>query len=146
MDGSSRRGSTDLPFALTEDTGDGERDPITCDVSSCPLDMTLTVYHDKWRAGRIVIPEFHRDYVWDQSRASKLIESFLLGLPVPRVFLYGERVGDKLLVIDGQQRILVGGPVPAGPLRRRRVPLAKRCTQVGRQVPFRNCRNMIKYD
>lgn len=53
-----------------------------------------------------MIPEFQRRYVWDQKRASKLIESFLLGLPVPGVFLYKIRSSNKLSIIDGQQRIL----------------------------------------
>jgi hypothetical protein len=53
-----------------------------------------------------MIPPFQRSYVWDQVKASKLIESFLLGLHVPGVFLYKERETNKLQVIDGQQRIL----------------------------------------
>jgi len=43
--------------------------------------------------------------VWKQIQASKLIESFLIGLPVPAVFLYTERRTQKFLVIDGQQRL-----------------------------------------
>ena len=62
----------------------------------------LKFYKDKWNTGQLVIPKFQRSYVWDQIRASKLVESFLLGLPVPGVFLYT----DELLLIDGQQRIL----------------------------------------
>ncbi len=38
-------------------------------------------------------------------QASKLIESFLVGLPVPSVFLYSERKSQHFLVIDGQQRL-----------------------------------------
>lgn len=44
-------------------------------------------------------------YVWDRIKASKLVESFLLGLPVPGTFLYKERVKAGYLIIDGQQRI-----------------------------------------
>lgn len=43
--------------------------------------------------------------MWDRGRASKLIESLILGLPVPQVFLY-EMDRDKFLVIDGQQRLM----------------------------------------
>src|SRR5690606_38523425 len=52
-----------------------------------------------------VIPPFQRNYVWDVVKASRLIESFLLGLPVPGVFLYKEKKTNRLQVIDGQQRI-----------------------------------------
>ncbi len=51
------------------------------------------------------IPGFQRNYVWDIKRASKLIESLLLGLPVPQVFLY-EEGPNRFLVIDGQQRLM----------------------------------------
>lgn len=51
------------------------------------------------------IPDFQRHYVWDIKRASKLIESLLIGLPIPQVFLY-ERDRNEFLVIDGQQRLM----------------------------------------
>ena len=82
------------------------KDTISYEISSYPSDMTLQVYQGKWKAEQLLIPEFQREYVWDRTRASKLIESFLLGLPVPGVFLYKARSTNKLLVIDGQQRIL----------------------------------------
>ena len=41
----------------------------------------------------------------DMKRASKLIESIILGLPVPQIFLY-EREKNNFYVIDGQQRLL----------------------------------------
>lgn len=51
------------------------------------------------------IPDFQRNYVWDIKRASKLIESLLIGLPIPQVFLY-EKGRNEFLVIDGQQRLM----------------------------------------
>ena len=55
--------------------------------------------------GDILIPQFQRDYVWTQKEASKFVESLLLGLPVPGVFMAREADTNKLLVIDGQQRL-----------------------------------------
>lgn len=75
-------------------------------ITSYPADLTLKGYLDKAVAEQLIIPDFQRKYVWDQKRASKLIESFLLGLPVPGVFLYKIRGSNKLSIIDGQQRIL----------------------------------------
>lgn len=74
-------------------------------ILSFPADFTLKGFHDKFRSDEIVIPPFQRQYVWNLDRASKLIESFLLGLPVPGVFLYREKKSQKLIVIDGQQRL-----------------------------------------
>lgn len=90
----------------TEESEEQEQDVLSYQISSYPADITLKGYLDKWNEGQIEIPEFQRSYVWDQVKASKLIESFLLGLPVPGVFLYKDRKTNKLAVIDGQQRIL----------------------------------------
>jgi uncharacterized protein with ParB-like and HNH nuclease domain len=37
---------------------------------------------DDYRAGRIVIPEFQRDYVWKKSKAPLLIDSLYRGFPI----------------------------------------------------------------
>ena len=89
------------------DTGNAENesDDLYFEIMNYPADITLKGYKDQWDNKQLTIPSFQRQYIWDQSRASKLIESFLLGLIVPTVFLYKERQGSEHLVIDGQQRI-----------------------------------------
>lgn len=67
--------------------------------------MTLELLANKLDNGDIEIPDFQRSHVWNVQKASKLIESFLLGLPVPQIFLYLEPETKKLLVVDGQQRL-----------------------------------------
>ncbi len=83
---------------------DYESAPPTYEINTYPADFTLEVLYTKWNAGDIEIPRFQRQFVWRQVQASKLIESFLIGLPVPAVFLYTKRTTQKFLVIDGQQR------------------------------------------
>jgi hypothetical protein len=90
----------------TEEAEENEQDVVTYQISYYPADITLKGYDDKWKAEQLYVPPFQRNYVWDQVQASKLIESFLLGLPVPGVFLYKERKSNRLQIIDGQQRIL----------------------------------------
>ena len=75
------------------------------EILTYPADYTLSVLVDKWDKGQLVIPKFQRRFVWTQAQASKLIESFLLGLPVPPIFLYSEGRTSELLVVDGQQRL-----------------------------------------
>ena len=75
------------------------------DTMNYPADTTLKGYREMWDNGQLEIPDFQREYVWKQTQASKLIESFLLGMTVPSVFLYRKRDSEKDLVIDGQQRI-----------------------------------------
>jgi hypothetical protein len=53
----------------------------------------------------IELPKFQREFVWPLPQASKFIESLLLGLPVPSIFLSKVTGSQKLLVIDGQQRL-----------------------------------------
>lgn len=74
-------------------------------ITSYPADYTLQVLYEKWGNKEIVIPPFQRKYVWKQPRTSRLIESFLLGLPVPGIFLYRREDTQQLLVVDGQQRL-----------------------------------------
>lgn len=78
--------------------------PPEYDISSMPADFTLETLHQKWRSGDIGLPEFQRGYVWSSAQASRLIESFMMGLPVPPVFLAAGD-GGGLDVIDGMQRL-----------------------------------------
>jgi hypothetical protein len=47
---------------------------------------------------------FQREFVWRKPQADRFVESLLLGLPVPGIFLVKE-LNAKLLVLDGQQRL-----------------------------------------
>ena len=49
-------------------------------------------------------PEYQRRLRWDNKKKSKLIESFIMNVPVPPVFLY-ETVLGRFEVMDGQQRL-----------------------------------------
>jgi hypothetical protein len=73
-------------------------------LTSYPSDFTLSVLFEQWKAKEILVPDYQRGYVWTIEQASRLIESFLVGLPIPQVFLYVDD-DHTLLVIDGQQRI-----------------------------------------
>lgn len=75
------------------------------DITSTPNDFNILTLFSLIDNGVIKMPPFQRNYVWDKKRASKLIESIILGLPVPQVFLY-EQGKNNFYVIDGQQRLL----------------------------------------
>jgi len=49
-------------------------------------------------------PFYQRRERWDRERQSRLIESFIINVPVPPLFLY-ERAYNSYEVMDGQQRI-----------------------------------------
>lgn len=68
-------------------------------------DRSLSEFHRWYKQGRLVIdPEWQRSYVWDWRRASKLIESFLVDIPVPVIYLAKNESGNYE-VIDGVQRL-----------------------------------------
>lgn len=57
-----------------------------------------------WSDEESKVVGFQREYVWPRTKADKFIESLLLGLPVPGIFLVKEPNG-RLLVLDGHQRL-----------------------------------------
>lgn len=52
----------------------------------------------------ILNPDYQRDYIWDNKKASLLIESILLNVPIPVVYMSEEEDG-RWSVIDGLQRL-----------------------------------------
>ena len=52
----------------------------------------------------IINPDFQRLFRWELGQKSKLIESILLGIPLPSIFVF-EKDDAKWELIDGLQRI-----------------------------------------
>lgn len=68
-------------------------------------DPTIEGLYSQFRRGRLALqPEFQRGYVWDDAKASRLVESVLLDVPIPALYLAEEEDGTHS-VIDGQQRL-----------------------------------------
>ena len=68
-------------------------------------DPEIDSLHNKFQRGKLVVqPEFQREFVWDVTRASRLVESALLSIPIPIVYI-SEEPDNKEYVIDGQQRL-----------------------------------------
>lgn len=83
---------------------DDYSDDSLFNISSWGADLSfrelITMYEDD----ELVKPELQRKYVWDRTEASRFIESILLGLPVPSIFL--AQSGSQKLIVDGYQRIM----------------------------------------
>lgn len=68
-------------------------------------DYPLSIIKEMFDDGDIIPqPDYQRDYIMDEKKASKLIESVLLQIPIPTVYLCEESDG-ILSIIDGQQRL-----------------------------------------
>jgi len=68
-------------------------------------DREISSLHERYKRGRLVLdPKYQRKFVWDQKQASRLVESVLLKVPLPMIYL-AEQLDGKEEVIDGQQRL-----------------------------------------
>lgn len=52
----------------------------------------------------ILNPDFQRNEVWKSKQESELVESILMGIPIPLMYLFEDKKGKKQ-VVDGRQRI-----------------------------------------
>ena len=107
---------------LQEDVGgdDGDSTPTgSKEIVTQASDPQVSALHKKSKRGTLVLqPEFQRQFVWDRKKASRLVESVLLKVPLPIIYLSEEPNG-KEYVIDGQQRLtslfaFVDGQFPNG--------------------------------
>lgn len=68
-------------------------------------DPPVSALHDRYHAGDMILdPHFQRREVWDDTRASRLVESVMLEVPLPVIYV-AEGQDGKEEVIDGQQRL-----------------------------------------
>ncbi len=83
------------------------------DLGEYPIDSLLirsetrTVFEVARRIDReqyVLNPEFQRDFIWDEIKQSKLIESALMRIPLP-VFYLAENPDGRVVVVDGLQRL-----------------------------------------
>lgn len=74
-------------------------------ISSFGVDYPVETLVSRMEKKLFYIPPFQRAFVWSQNQCSRFVESLLLGLPVPGIFLFKEADSGKHLVIDGQQRL-----------------------------------------
>ena len=70
-----------------------------------PLDLSVQTLVEQWKNNQLVLPDIQREYVWDNAKASKLIESLLLNIPIP-VLYFAETEEAKYEIFDGHQRVM----------------------------------------
>jgi hypothetical protein len=73
-------------------------------------ELTIEIICSKYEKGlkeeesEIYVPDYQREFVWDIERQSKFIESVILGLPIPFIFI-AEMENGRFEIVDGSQRI-----------------------------------------
>lgn len=89
---------------LKSETEDDYSDDSLFNISSWGADLSFRELISMYEEDELVKPELQRKYVWDKGEASRFIESILLGLPVPSIFL--AQSGSQKLIVDGYQRLM----------------------------------------
>jgi hypothetical protein len=91
----------DCTYAISSYGADYPVDSLVKRIQAEDIFVPKFIWND---ANASEIVGFQREYVWPRPKADRFIESLLLGLPVPGIFLVKEQTG-RLLVLDGHQRL-----------------------------------------
>jgi uncharacterized protein with ParB-like and HNH nuclease domain len=81
---------------------------VDYDTKEYPVETVVDKYlkdmdEDK---NELFVPDYQRDFSWDEKRQSKFIESIIIGLPIPYIFVADVKDKDgRLEIVDGSQRI-----------------------------------------
>jgi uncharacterized protein with ParB-like and HNH nuclease domain len=92
-------------FEADEDEDELADEGVVYQINTFGADYTVDGLIKRFDRGDIFRPQFQRNFVWSVKQASRFVESILLGLPIPSVFLYRENVSQKHLIVDGLQRL-----------------------------------------
>ena len=76
---------------------------IPYDTNSWGADLSFRDLLTRLKEKELIKPELQRNFVWDKKEASRFIDSLLLGLPIPSIFLAKKE--DNFFIVDGFQRI-----------------------------------------
>ncbi|OZE81115.1 hypothetical protein CH305_11205 [Rhodococcus sp. 15-649-2-2] len=95
------------------------------EVSADTISMSVSELTNLYKEGILIIrPEFQRLFRWSTEQKSRLVESILLGIPIPSIFV-AQDSGGKWELVDGLQRVstllqlqglLPSSGTPNGPL------------------------------
>lgn len=89
---------------------------VDYDTKEYPVEVLVQKYRDGLYedTNELYIPDYQREMIWEEPRQSKFIESIVLGLPIPYIFVADLRPKDddddivdlaRLEIVDGTQRI-----------------------------------------
>lgn len=91
---------------LAEDESDEPDAPrARYEITYYGVDFDVRGLVARLQEGEIAIPPWQRDFVWTTKISSAFIESLLLGLPVPGIFLARDPNTKVFYIVDGQQRL-----------------------------------------
>jgi hypothetical protein len=81
---------------------------VDYDTKEYPVETVVAKYLARKRDddNELFVPDYQRDFTWSINRQSKFIESMLIGLPIPYIFVADVTEKEaRLEIVDGSQRI-----------------------------------------
>ncbi|MGG4501638.1 DUF262 domain-containing protein [Paenibacillus polymyxa] len=83
-----------------------EQKSVDYDTREFTIEIIVNKYEKDFESNQneLFVPDYQREFVWDEERQSKFIESIILGLPIPLIFV-AENNDGRLEIVDGSQRI-----------------------------------------
>ncbi|MEM6521931.1 MAG: DUF262 domain-containing protein [Cyanobacteria bacterium P01_C01_bin.70] len=111
--------ANELIIEEVEDDTPFEIDPEKRRVKTEKQDLPVETLVSWVNRGKLNLqPDFQRNYVWNSGKASRLVESLLLAIPIPVIYV-SEEFNRTYSVVDGQQRLtsicsFVNGAFPNG--------------------------------
>lgn len=100
-----------LDFAVAEKEIKDNQKQFDFDIREYPIEVISMKFNPSQQDPEIFIPDYQREFVWAEKQKSLFIESLLIGLPIP--YLFVADIGEdedpytegNVEVIDGAQRI-----------------------------------------
>lgn len=75
-------------FAYEENEENEQNELKRYQINSYSVDRAVETLIKWKRNNKLVVPDFQRDYVWSFSNCARLIDSILLNLPIPNIFVF----------------------------------------------------------
>nr|WP_315002741.1 DUF262 domain-containing protein [uncultured Campylobacter sp.] len=90
---------------LEKEIENGQRN-VSYDTKEYTIEIIVKKYLENLDKDKneFFVPDYQREFTWDDYRQSRFIESLLIGLPIPYIFLAETKEG-RYEIVDGSQRI-----------------------------------------
>lgn len=94
-------------FSYEENEQDEQSELKRYQINSYSVDRAIETLIKWKRNNKLIVPEFQREFVWTFGNCARLIDSILLNLPIPNIFVFKiiENGEEKFILVDGMQRI-----------------------------------------
>ncbi|MBH2515369.1 DUF262 domain-containing protein [Serratia ureilytica] len=89
-----------------------EQKDVDFETKEFTIELLVNKYHSGLEddTNELFVPDYQRDFVWSEKRQSRLIESLILGFPIPYIFTADVLSEDpeldgRIEIVDGSQRV-----------------------------------------